>query len=115
MNKEAGGFLGAIADAGVVDTLVATLQHESPFCVSAAAGALWNITLTPGGGKALIEASGAVAALVHVIIRGPPAADLEMEMSVFCMYAPEWTFNVLCVHGLFGRVSLVSVSLYLVR
>jgi hypothetical protein len=88
LNQAGGGFLGAIADVGVVDTMVATLQHDSPFCVSAAAGALWRVSRNPGGGKALIEASGAVAALVHVIKRAPAPANLEMETGVFRTYGP---------------------------
>ncbi len=81
-------MLGALADAGVIDLLVATLRHESPFCVAAAAGALAWLGHAQGGGQRLVEDSGAVPALVDVIRRSLPARNLEGELPVFQRSAP---------------------------
>jgi hypothetical protein len=81
-------LLRALGDAGVIDLLVATLKHESPFCVAAAAGALAWLGQAQGGGQGLVEESGAVPALVDVIRRSLPARNLEGELAVFQRSVP---------------------------
>lgn len=81
-------FLAASGDVGIVDLLVATLKHESPFCIAAAAGALGWVGQKDGGNAAL-EVSGAIPALVRVIKRQIPACSLEGEMAVFRRSGPE--------------------------
>jgi hypothetical protein len=83
----ADGLLKVFEDAGIIRTLVATLQHQSPFCGAAAAGALGWVGKTPGVGTASLERSGAVPALVGVIKRGIPAGNLEDVRGVFRRYA----------------------------
>jgi hypothetical protein len=78
-----GDFLTALKDAGVVDALVALLEHESPFCTAAAAGVLGWIGKTQEGGQAALAANGAVPALVRVIERQLPACALDGEMPIF--------------------------------
>jgi hypothetical protein len=80
-------LLEAFEDVGIVRTLVATLEHESPFCVAAAAGALGWVGKTPGVGTVSLESSGAMPALVGVIKRGIPAGNLEDVPGVFRRYA----------------------------
>ncbi len=76
--------LPALAKAGVIDGLVATLEHESPFCVAAAAGALGWAGYCKDGGQASMEASGAVPALVRLVKKQIPARTCEAEDPVFC-------------------------------
>jgi hypothetical protein len=75
-------------EAGVVDALVATLEHESPFCVAAAAGCLGSIGDIEGG-QAVLDASRAIPALVRVINRQFPANGLDGEMPMFRRSAPD--------------------------
>jgi hypothetical protein len=76
-------FVSALDSTGVVDTLVATLHHESPHCVAAAARALCPIGAIEGGGQALIEASGAIPALVRVIEKARPPSDPVNNTTLF--------------------------------
>jgi hypothetical protein len=76
--------VAALGSAGVIDALVATLEHESPFCIAAAAGALAWVAKYRDGGPALVEASGGVPALVRVVKKQIPARDLESEHPLFC-------------------------------
>jgi hypothetical protein len=80
-------FMTALDDAGIIDALVATLQHDSPFCIAAAAGALGGVDQTPGVGKALLEARRAMPALVSVLEQSPSPGDPEKEMGVYRRYA----------------------------
>ncbi len=70
-------FVVALDGAGVVDTLVAVLKWNSPYCVAAAAGALAAIGQTAGGGQALVDASPVVPALVRVLKTPLPPGDAE--------------------------------------
>jgi hypothetical protein len=85
-------LLAALDNAGIVDVLVAMLKHESPFCVAAASGALGFIGRSRDAGDTLMEASGAVPALVCVIKKQIPAGDLEVETAVFRRSAPQFRF-----------------------
>jgi hypothetical protein len=69
-------------DADMVDTLVATLNHTSPYCVAAAAAALSGIGLTPRGVTSLLKAS-AVPAMVRIIQAAQPPLDLKKEPGLF--------------------------------
>jgi hypothetical protein len=82
--KTGGKVLEAFDKAGVIDVLVATLEHDSPFCVAAAAGVLGWVGACRDGGQASLEASGAVPAPVCVVKRQTPARKCEMEDVVFC-------------------------------
>jgi hypothetical protein len=77
----------ALDDLGVADSLVATLDHESPYHVGAAAATLSFLGRIPGGGLALFGASGAIPALVRVIERARPPADLNKATGLFRRYA----------------------------
>lgn len=68
--------------AGFIDTLVATLKQESPFCVAVATIALNIIARKPGNGQALLEGSGALQGLVRIIETQPPPGDPEREGGV---------------------------------
>jgi hypothetical protein len=72
---------------GIVDALVATLDHESPFCVAAAAGALSRVFDYIEVGEKLIEDSGAIPALLDVVKRKMPPGDLENQPAIFHKYA----------------------------
>lgn len=86
--QDCSALLDALHEARVVDALVATLKHKSPFCVAAAAGALWCLAETPGvRGRELVQASGAIAALVDVIKRQLPPGDPQREGGLFCRCA----------------------------
>jgi hypothetical protein len=85
--KHTDALLGTLVDAGVVAAAVATLQHNSPYCAAAAAGALRLIGDARYGDHALIEASGAIPALVRLIERPPRPGDPDL----FCE----------CVHFIF--------------
>jgi hypothetical protein len=81
--------VGPLHDAGVVDAVVASLQHDSPFCVAAAARALGGFGRIADVGKAMIKASGAIPALVHMIARSPSPGDLGKAKGLFRRYLPE--------------------------
>jgi hypothetical protein len=66
-----------VEEAGVADTLVATLKHESAYCVAAAAAALCVLGDIPDGGKGLLEESGAIAALVRLLKSAPPPSEVQ--------------------------------------
>jgi hypothetical protein len=75
MGRE-GNVVGNAVDAGVVDALIDALQHDSPFCVAAAAACLGFVARASGNrGQALIEASGAVPELVRILQGAPKAGD----------------------------------------
>jgi hypothetical protein len=78
-------LLDAIHDLGVADTLVATLNHESPYCVAAAVITLCWIGQSQGGQR-LVDACGAIPALVQVVERRCPPRDLEQETGLFRRY-----------------------------
>jgi hypothetical protein len=65
--------------AGIVDALKATLKHESPYSVAAAVGALHTVGQAPRG-QALVEAGGAMTALVRIIEKLP--SDYENDGKV---------------------------------
>ncbi len=96
-----GNLLGNLEAAGAVKAVVATLQHYSPFCIAAAASVLGRIGRTPGVGKTLIEASGAIPALVCVVQSLPTPGNLEKEKAVFRRYARDlYSLGVgVCVYG----------------
>jgi hypothetical protein len=76
----------ALDHAAIVSALVATLKHESPLCVAAAAAALGRVAQTPGVGKAKIAASGAIPALLNVIGTLPAPGNLEQATGLFRGY-----------------------------
>ncbi len=80
--------MAPIDELGIADALVAMLKHESRYCVAAAASTLQALGETPGGGHALVEASGAIPALVRVIggARPPFAPDIDTGMSRKCVF-----------------------------
>ncbi len=80
--------LAAVDKAGVVDTVVSALKHESPYCVGAAAACLALIAHVEGAGHAMLLESGAIPALVRVIERAIPPAE-----------AKETGLYHRCVHG----------------
>jgi hypothetical protein len=69
--------------AGVVDALKATLKHESPYSVAAAVGALHTLGQTPRG-QALVEAGGAMTALVRIIEKLPSDYENDRKVSPRC-------------------------------
>jgi hypothetical protein len=79
-----GSFVKVLAEAGVIDSLVATLKHESPYCVAAAAATIGYASSKGAVGKALIEASGAIPALVDIINRPITPGDFEKAAGMFC-------------------------------
>jgi hypothetical protein len=81
-----GTLLKSLDTAGVVDTLVSTLEHDSPFCVAAAAGALGWVGERPGEGKTMIQASGAIPAMLRVIQRSPRAGNAQERTGLFRRY-----------------------------
>jgi hypothetical protein len=97
--------VGRLGDAGVIRALVATLEHESPYCVGAAATALGYVWREERVGKKLMEASGALPALLSVIERRPPPGDPDKEPGRFRRYAPDIKFSVLYTPSMFLIVS----------
>jgi hypothetical protein len=85
----------ALDKAGIVDTLVDTLSHESSHCVAAAAGTLYVLDRLPGG-RAAVGATDAIPALVGVLKRAHTPSDHENDtlMSQRC----EQTHTLPCVH-----------------
>jgi hypothetical protein len=77
-------FLGAL-----VDSLVATLKHESPYCVAAAAGLLGWLFRNPDLGQKAFADSGAIPALVEVVETAAPSEDLQEASGMFRWYAPK--------------------------
>jgi hypothetical protein len=73
-----GRAVPAFVDADIVNALVTTLKHESPYCIAAAAGALCLLGHTKGGAQALVLAN-ALPALVCVVERARPPCDFEMR------------------------------------
>jgi hypothetical protein len=63
--------------------LVAALSHESPFCVTAAAGGLDMVSRRTGHAPMLAKNSGAVRALVSVIGRPPSPCNPEHVAALF--------------------------------
>jgi hypothetical protein len=74
-------FLAILKDAGFADTMVATLKTDSAYCVAMATAALGYIGAVRDGGQALIESSGAIPALVHVIKRTRWPSEPEKQKS----------------------------------
>ncbi len=116
--EDEGKLVAPLKDTNVIHAVVASLQHESPFCVAAAAGALGWLAQVPGGGEAYIQTSGAGPALLNVIDRSPPPGNLEKATGLFRWYALEQKliFAVLrtymCVGlGQWGRGVVCSVPL----
>jgi hypothetical protein len=85
-----GAGVGAIHDTGVVNAVIACLEHQSPFCVAAAAEALRLVGDT-WDGQAFFAGNGAVSALVSVMKRQALPADIEKETGTFsrCAHADE--------------------------
>lgn len=77
------GLLGPLLHGGVLDAVIATLKHESPFCVAAAAAVLYCLGSYPGGRQALGGASDLIPALVHAMARQFPPPNPEQEVGLF--------------------------------
>jgi hypothetical protein len=90
-------IVGPLGDAGVVDALVATLEHHSPYCVAAAAAALGLFGKKTVLGKTFLEGSGAIPGLIRVIEELAPPAGPEDVLDIFCTYAPEVTYLIVHV------------------
>ncbi len=73
---------------GIVDALVVALDHESPYCLAAAAADLSSLCQTPGSGRAYVGACGAIPALVRVIERGRPPAGAKRGLHERCVRGP---------------------------
>jgi hypothetical protein len=80
--RSGGNARSVLDDAGSLDALVATLKHDSPYCVAAAVGCLNLTARIPGGVKALLKAN-AIPALVGVVETRRPPANLEKETGLF--------------------------------
>ncbi len=81
----------ALQEVDALEEIVNTLQHKSPFCVAAAAGALAWVGRFRGG-KAALEACGAIPALVPIITRQTPfllQVGLPEEMPLFRKCDPD--------------------------
>ncbi len=74
---------GHLGEAGIVDALVATLKHESPYCVAAAAAALDLFGERDVLGSELIESSSAIPALIRVVEVLAPPANPENAPDIF--------------------------------
>jgi hypothetical protein len=71
-----GNVVGNAIDLGVVDAMIDAFEHDSPFCVAAAAACLGFVARASGNrGQALIEASGAIHELIRILERAPKAGD----------------------------------------
>jgi hypothetical protein len=114
-------ILTALDNAGIVPALVTMLEHESPFCVVAAAGALCCMEPIPGVGKVLLGESGAIAALVRALESPPPPCHSEEEAALLGRCAALACLctctcqNVLCLrpgvqHSWIGRYALQCSS-----
>jgi hypothetical protein len=75
--------------AALVGAVVAALAHSSPYCVAAAAAFLGWVARTNIMGRAWIETSGTIPALIDVVERMTPPADLEKESGLFRRWAPQ--------------------------
>jgi hypothetical protein len=71
----------------IVEALVSALDHESPFCVAAAAGALASVGNYKEVGPVLIKESSAIPALIGVLKRRIPPGNLEQQTAIFRQYA----------------------------
>ncbi len=93
LSKHGCQLLLTIDHARLVDALVATLKSESGYTVAVAASALCLIGQstpdTRDGGHALIEASGAIPALVRVIKRTRWPREAEKQKGRFGRWAHE--------------------------
>ncbi len=89
--------LAIIKHRGVVDALVGTLEHESPFCVAAAAACLGLVGEIEQGGQAVLDASGAIPAIVRVIKRQLPTRALDGEMLMFRRLVPDVVVWMMCM------------------
>jgi hypothetical protein len=85
--------VGVLEDATILKTLVAALDHKSPYCVVAAAACLGPIALFREGVRAFLKAGDVVPALVRVIARARPPADLEKESPLYQRCVPEHIFS----------------------
>ncbi len=74
--------------AALVDPLVATTKHESPYCVAAAGAALGHISRNEDVAVKLIMDSGAVPALIRVMETAGPREDLSKASGLYRGYAP---------------------------
>jgi hypothetical protein len=81
--KAGSQIVGVLDNAGVANALVATLKHQSPYCVAAAAGGLILLGRIPGGGQGLVEAAGAIPALVRVIGKAHPPGDPAKDTGIY--------------------------------
>jgi hypothetical protein len=82
--KPGDNLLSNLNAAGVIKALVSTLEHESPFCVAAAAGALWLVVATESeAALEMFDSSGAIPALVRVIQRKLPPGDADEATGMF--------------------------------
>ncbi len=73
----------------IVEALVSALDHESPFLVAAAAGALAQVAEYTDVGQRLIKNSGAIPALIGVLKKRIPPGDLGQQTAIFRQYAPQ--------------------------
>jgi hypothetical protein len=94
-------------DGDMLETVVATLKHKSPYCAGAAAATLSFIGRSPRGLQALLKA-GAVSAMVPIIQTALPPLDIKKEPGVFQRCAHE---HGLCVWAkVSGGANCVSIA-----
>jgi hypothetical protein len=85
-------LLGHINELAIPDVLIATLKHESPYCVGGAAVIFCAFGETPDGGMAILEASGAIPALLRVIETAGPPSDSDKDTGMFQRYVLKHTY-----------------------
>jgi hypothetical protein len=87
LDEFGGELLPILKGAGFADALVATLKSESAYSVSLAARVLTHIGQISNGGQALVEACGAIPALVHVMKKTRWPNEPEKENGPYGRYA----------------------------
>ncbi len=111
MSTDGSQLLPTLGAAGLADALVATLKSDSAYCVGTAAGALALIGQDPDVDRDLIEASGAIPALVCVIKKTRWPSEPEKEKARFwrcarlntALYAPACAHLGVWVGGWGGK------------
>jgi hypothetical protein len=100
-------LLCALDGGCIIDVLAGMLKQEPPSCVAGAAAALGWIGSASNAGKALIEASGAVPALLCVIQRSISLWNPENEPDLLCRYVRDVSRACLGVslRGVFHDIS----------
>jgi hypothetical protein len=76
----------SLQEVGIVHALLATLKHQSPHCVAAAAGALgWY---AKGARQGMIDANSILPALLQVVKGDIPPADHRLQTGILSRSVP---------------------------